>query len=208
MSALITLAQILVGLMVTFLIGLGVRPLLEYAKKTMSLPPPSAALASEWKKVVSGNEGGRVLGYLERPLFFGAFYINTETVVAGWLAFKNEAQAKDELRPQLISYRPQRVTSGSLIELEYWGKHSSLPVMLLVRWLPQHGHTSFRFLAEDFPESAAVFRIAIEVPLGATSAVVIDPSGRSRKREIPIDFLSMPHSPPKHSLLRRLFGLT
>lgn len=121
---------------------------------------------------------------------------------------KDEAQAKDELRPQLISYRPQRVTSGSLIELEYWGKHSSLPVMLSVRWLPQHGHTSFRFLAEDFPESTAVFRIAIEVPLGATSAVVIDPSGRSRKREIPIDFISMPHSPPKHSLLRRLFGLT
>lgn len=88
MLALITLAQILVGFLVTFLIGLGVRPLLEYAKKTMSLPPPSAALASEWKKVVSGNEGGRVLGHLERLLFFGAFYVNAEAVVAGWLAFK------------------------------------------------------------------------------------------------------------------------
>lgn len=121
---------------------------------------------------------------------------------------KDEAQAKDESRPHLISYRPERVTSGSLIELKYCGKHSLLPVMLSVSWLPQHGQTVVQLLAENFPEGAIIFRIAIEVPLGATSAVVVDRSGRSRKCEIPIDFISIPHSPPKRSLLHRLLGHT
>lgn len=117
------------------------------------------------------------------------------------------ARAKDEARPSLISYRPTRVTSGALFELEYWSKNSFLPVMLSVSWLPQHGHTDVRLLTEDFPASTAVCRIAIEVPLSATSAVVVDRSGRSRKCEIPIDFISTPHSPRKRSLLRRFLGL-
>lgn len=118
------------------------------------------------------------------------------------------ARAKDESRPRLISYRPARVTSGSLLELEYFSKDSPLPVMLSVSWLPQHGHTDVRLLTENFPASTAVCRIAIEVPLGATSAVVVDRSGRSRRCEIPIGFISMPHSPTKRSWLRRLLGLS
>ncbi len=88
MSPLVALVQVLVGLLVTFLLGLAVRPLLDYAKKSMTLPPPSASLATQWAKVVSGNEGGRVLGHLERLLFFCAFWASADVVVAGWLAFK------------------------------------------------------------------------------------------------------------------------
>jgi hypothetical protein len=118
---------------------------------------------------------------------------------------KEEAKTKDEMRPVLIGYSPQRVTSGSLLELQYRGKHSSLPVLLSISWLPQHGHTSVRFLPEDFSENISTFRIAIEVPLGATSAIVIDQSGGSRKCEIPINFIS---TPPRKPLLRRFLGLT
>lgn len=121
---------------------------------------------------------------------------------------KDQASAKDESRPHLITYRPQRVTSGSLIEFEYWGEHSMLPILLSVSWQPQHGHTSIRLLAEDFLESSRVLRIAIEVPLGATSAIVADRTGRSRKCEVPIDFISVSYSSTKQSFLRRLLGLT
>lgn len=117
-----------------------------------------------------------------------------------------EAQEKDELRPKLVSYRPTRVTSGSLLEIQYRSERSSLPVLLSISWLPQHGHTSVRLVAEDFPENATMFSLAIDVPIGATSAIVIDRSGRSRKCEIPIDFIATPHLHSKRSLLRRLLG--
>ena len=121
---------------------------------------------------------------------------------------KDQAMVKDVSRPHLISYKPQRVTSGSLIELEYLGEHSMLPILLSVSWQPQHGHTSVRFLAEDFPACTRVFRITIAVPRGATSAVVVDRTGRSRKCEVLIDFISVHHSPAKKPFFRRFFGLT
>lgn len=88
MSPLANLVQILVGLLVTLSLGLIVKPLLKHAKKSMKLPPPNSTLTDEWARVVSGNEGGRVLGHLERFLFFCAFFANADAVVAGWLAFK------------------------------------------------------------------------------------------------------------------------
>lgn len=50
MSPLANLVQILAGLLVTFLLGLTVKPLLTHATKSMFLPPPSSALASEWAR--------------------------------------------------------------------------------------------------------------------------------------------------------------
>ncbi|MHC8327267.1 hypothetical protein [Pseudomonas sp. LB1P83] len=88
MTSISTLAPILAGLVVTILLGLTVKPLLTHATKSMSLPPPSGALDTEWLKVISGNEGGSVLGALERFLFFSAFLANADVVVASWLAFK------------------------------------------------------------------------------------------------------------------------
>ena len=88
MSPLAIYGQILAGVVVTFLLGLTVKPLLTHATKSMLLPPPSDVLSSEWERVVSGNEGGAVLGSLERFLFFCAFLANADFVVPGWLAFK------------------------------------------------------------------------------------------------------------------------
>lgn len=83
-----TLVEILLGLLGTFILGFAVKPLMACAKKSMPVPPPSTALAAQWTNLTSGNEGGCVLGYLERILFFGAFWAEAHTVIGAWLAFK------------------------------------------------------------------------------------------------------------------------
>lgn len=80
--------QVLLGLFATLLLGFGVKPLMDYAKNSMKLPPPSTALQAEWAALMKENEGGRVLGYLERFFFFGVLWAQTDVVLAGWLAFK------------------------------------------------------------------------------------------------------------------------
>jgi hypothetical protein len=88
MPTLNVILQVIFGLVATLLLGLAVKPLLDYAKKSMPLPPPSEGTATQWAAVTGGNEGGRYLGHLERLLFFCAFMAGAEAVVAGWLAFK------------------------------------------------------------------------------------------------------------------------
>lgn len=115
---------------------------------------------------------------------------------------KEAAQAIDQSRPCLISYRPEHVTSGSLLEIQYYAERASLPVLLSVSWLPRHGHTSIRLLANELPQDELISRISIDIPLGARSAIVIDPSGRSRRCEIPIEFESTPVKKP--GIIKRL----
>ncbi|WCM49126.1 hypothetical protein OH720_19205 [Pseudomonas sp. WJP1] len=124
MSPLAHLVQILAGLVVTFLLGLTVKPLLTHATKSMSLPPPSSALASEWVRVVSKNEGGSVLGPLERFLFFCAFLVNADVVVAGWLAFK--VASKWNVWTNIVSVPkdiPDIDPIGFLIARRSWASH-------------------------------------------------------------------------------------
>ena len=84
----IPLLHVVVGLISTVLLGFGVLPLLDYAKKSMPLPPPNEATAEQWSKLVSGNEGGAVLGHLERFLFFAVFLAGAPLAAGAWLAFK------------------------------------------------------------------------------------------------------------------------
>lgn len=88
MHPLIAIGAVLVGLVCTLLFGLTVKPLIRRATESMSFPPPSEALASAWKRLVAGDEGGAVLGHLERLLFFGAFLGGADVLVASWLGFK------------------------------------------------------------------------------------------------------------------------
>lgn len=80
--------QILVGLVVTFLLGCGVKPLLERAKKDAHLTPPSESLKDKWAELTRGNEAGGIIGILERLFFFGAFWANAPSAIGAWLAFK------------------------------------------------------------------------------------------------------------------------
>lgn len=121
---------------------------------------------------------------------------------------KDEAKAKDDSRPKLMSYRPKHVTSGSLVEIQYLVEQPHLPILLSVSWLPQHGHTTVRLLPEDFPRHATKYAIAIEIPHGASSAIVIDRTGTSRSCEIPIEFQSSPQQRRRPALWKRLLGLS
>ena len=80
--------QFVIGLALVTLLGLGVPPLLERVKKGMKLAPPNNSVREEWKQLTGGNEGGCILGVLERWLFFAVFWINEPTAIAVWLAFK------------------------------------------------------------------------------------------------------------------------
>lgn len=80
--------QILIGLVTIYLLGIGVGPLLKYAQRAATLPAPNEALKDKWATLTSGDEGGKILGRLERLAFFGAFWIESTLFVGAWLAFK------------------------------------------------------------------------------------------------------------------------
>lgn len=80
--------QILVGLIVIFLLGYGVKPLLARAKKDAPPTPPSESLKDKWAELTGGNEAGGIIGTLERFFFFGAFWADAPSAIGAWLAFK------------------------------------------------------------------------------------------------------------------------
>ena len=80
--------QLLVGLIVVFLLGYGVKPLMDRAKKKVTLTPPSEAFKEKWVELTGGNEAGRIIGTLERLFFFGAFWAGEPSAIGMWLAFK------------------------------------------------------------------------------------------------------------------------
>jgi hypothetical protein len=65
----------LAGLAVTLVIGhRGVKKLMEFAVDDIRCDAPTSRLAQRWEVLIGTNEGGRVIGYLERVLFFVALY--------------------------------------------------------------------------------------------------------------------------------------
>lgn len=80
--------QVVVGLLTIFFLGLGVGCLINRVQKSICLLPPNEATKEKWATLTEGNEGGWILGNLERLLFFGAFWVDAPSVIAAWLAFK------------------------------------------------------------------------------------------------------------------------
>lgn len=80
--------QVFIGLLAIFFLGLGVGTLLKCVQKSITLLPPNEATKEKWAALTEGNEGGWILGNLERLLCFGAFWIDAPSVIAAWLAFK------------------------------------------------------------------------------------------------------------------------
>ena len=113
-----------IGLLLTLLLGLAVKPLVNGAKESMKLPPPTDWLAGRWKELTDHNEGGAVLGFLERALFFLAFSLKADAVVAGWLAFK--VASKWNAWTNIIAV-PKEIPGIDPIEFliarRYWGSH-------------------------------------------------------------------------------------
>ncbi len=85
MSQLLNLA---VGLAALVVLGLGARLVVRRAGHLAPLPPPSPELEAKWDELTSHDEGGAILGHLERALFFVSLWGNVQIIVGAWLAFK------------------------------------------------------------------------------------------------------------------------
>ena len=81
-------SRLVCGLVVTLVLGLFVKPVVIYARTLSVLIPPDPRLADEWQRITEGDEGGSVLGPLERVLFFGSLWTQAYLLVGIWLAFK------------------------------------------------------------------------------------------------------------------------
>ncbi|OGI47912.1 MAG: hypothetical protein A2637_03085 [Candidatus Muproteobacteria bacterium RIFCSPHIGHO2_01_FULL_65_16] len=79
---------VVIGLIANYLADFITRWFLDTAASTITLEPPTKVLAKKWRDLTAGNEGGVYLGYLERLLYFGAFWEKEPLIVTAWLAFK------------------------------------------------------------------------------------------------------------------------
>ena len=59
-------------------------PILKVAKTQTALISPSPRLESEWHLVIAGDEGGKIIGRLERAFYFGAFWLRADLMVAAF----------------------------------------------------------------------------------------------------------------------------
>lgn len=91
------------------------------------------------------------------------------------------------------------------MELQYSLYGTELPVLLHVYWGVNGGTTSLRLRKEDFPPGAAIARWTIDVPIGVTSAKVVDHSGRSRSLDVPIILQAV--SNRRNGWIQRLLGI-
>lgn len=82
------LSQFAVGFAATLVFGFGAKPIQSLAKRRMSLRPPNERLKQQWELLASANEGGALLGWLERFIFFGALWADASLLIGAWLAFK------------------------------------------------------------------------------------------------------------------------
>lgn len=78
------------GLFWTMVLGLGVGPFVRMATTSVGeLSPPSARVAEEWKALTERNKGGFWIGWIERPIFFAAFWMpGSWLILSSWLIFK------------------------------------------------------------------------------------------------------------------------
>lgn len=83
-----TAINVLVGLFVLTLLGLGARPLMKAVKAAAPAPSPNDTLTYKWESLTADDTNGRVLGHLERLLFFIAVWQQAHVIVGSWLAFK------------------------------------------------------------------------------------------------------------------------
>jgi hypothetical protein len=79
-------AAMATSFLVLSLVGLAVRRLVALGARKPIRPPliPDHV----WNEHTRVDDGGDWLGFLERTLFFGAFWIGAVSIVAAWLAFK------------------------------------------------------------------------------------------------------------------------
>lgn len=127
-------SQVLVGLVSTVLLGLLVRPLIDRVKRLAPAPPPNAALTDKWNALTKDPQipkRGGWLGHLERLLFFGAAWLESYEIIAGWLAFK--VASKWEVWSSIISV-PEKLEGVDdldyLIARHRWGSQRLMSFLI------------------------------------------------------------------------------
>lgn len=120
--------QVLIGLLISYALGIGVRPLVRKVKNGIPLPPPREDLKDRWDLLVrdpESDKSGEFLGKLERLVFFIGFWIPVFEVVAGWLALK--VASKWQVWSSIIA-APSKI--DGIDDLDYviarrrWGSHN------------------------------------------------------------------------------------
>lgn len=90
-----------VGLLLALAARLPVEKLVKNVKSKMPIPPPSRELESKWKELTADrdktnpdkeDDSGAILGDLERTLFYVAFWLGANEIIAGWFALKVAAK--------------------------------------------------------------------------------------------------------------------
>ncbi len=83
-----TLLQLGISILILFLLGFAVGPLIRFRTKG-SLPRPPKPMSEDlWNEIIDRGTGVSLLGYLERFFYLAAFWNETPILIAGWLAFK------------------------------------------------------------------------------------------------------------------------
>lgn len=80
-----------IGLLLVWLARFLVGWLVKRVKKGIPLPPPSAAIEKKWADLTADtkeDKSGAILGDLERVLFYLAFWLGAQEIIAGWFALK------------------------------------------------------------------------------------------------------------------------
>lgn len=88
-------AQVLIGLVVTYLLGLSVGCMVKSVERGLSASLQNEDVKDKWESLItdpSTDHSGELLGKLERLLFFIGFWFQAYEVVGGWLAFKVAAK--------------------------------------------------------------------------------------------------------------------
>jgi hypothetical protein len=126
------------GFLVTVFFGSIVSYVLKYATQKIPLDPPQTAndtQKDQWKILVEGNEGGAVIGYIERTIFFAAILLNQPLIIGTWLAFK--VASKWQVWGDIISV-PNKIEGIDDLDLlkakRQWGSHLFVTFLVGTGW--------------------------------------------------------------------------
>ena len=79
----------LLGLGVTVVLGFGTKCLVEHVANSLPLDSPNSDLEPYWDKLRKLKTGGKMIGHIERPIFFAALWLTYGwPILTSWLVFK------------------------------------------------------------------------------------------------------------------------
>jgi hypothetical protein len=82
------LFQVCISILITFILGFTVGPLIRFSTKGSFPRPPKPISVDLWNEIIGRGIGVSLLGHLERFFYLAAFWMETPILIAGWLAFK------------------------------------------------------------------------------------------------------------------------